>query len=163
MPDPTTRIPEAEIRAPAPDCRSFATRGLLPSAKSREALRAELGAPDEIESIPVRNRHVPEQTDTLSVYSYAGLSATFYVLPARDLLSSVAVRDRRWLRFSAPTIGDPVDRVRALLGPADETVTPAGADTLEYGCGSLEGGYDPVFIVLENDTVAEIRFSFYVD
>ncbi len=156
--------PPHEASRPAPDCESFASRGLLPAVTSRAALREQLGDPSSVRKEAVDNRHVAGQVDTLVTYAYPHLSATFYALPDRDLPSWVEVSDRRWLRFSAPTIGDAPARVRALLGdPESEDETGDGGLVWGYSCAPREGAEEPFFLVMRNDGVASVRFTYYVD
>lgn len=158
------RAQAPEGAGPAPDCEAFAARGLLPSARSRADLRAELGEPSNIDAEPTANRHVAGQVDTLVTYTYEDVSATFYVLPDRDLPTSVEVTGAGRLRFSAPTIGDSAGRVSALLGdPVRRERAADGGIAWEYACASFEGVEEPFVIVLRSDRVAAVRFTYYVD
>ena len=147
----------------APGCEAFAERGLSVTVPTRRAFRDALGEPTAVTRTPVANRHVEGQTDTLVVYERRGLEATYYVLPGRDLLSSVAVRDPRWLRYSAPTLGTPRAEVESMFGPPDAVSETAAGTTLTYPCSPFPGAEEPVQFDLRDGVVTEIRFAYYVD
>lgn len=147
---------------PAPGCEAFAERGLAVTVPTRRAFRDALGEPTAVTRTPVANRHVEGQTDTLVVFERPGLAATYYVLPDRDLLSSVAVRDPRWLRYSAPTLGTPRAEVESVLGPPDAAPEAAEGTRLTYQC-SPSPVEEPVHFDLQDGVVTEIRFTKYVD
>lgn len=152
------------LAAPAPGCSAFAERGLLAPAESRARLRAALGEPDSEVRSPVVNRHVPGQVDTLVTSAYAGLAATYYVLPDRDLPVVVEVTQRRWLLYSAPTIGDDSSGVRGLLGdPAEEVERAPGRASWRYECGEPLGAEEPFFVQFDRATVSAVRFTYYID
>lgn len=148
---------------PAPGCEAFAERGLAVSVPTRRAFREELGEPVAVTRTPVEARHVEGRTDTLVAFEGPGLAATYYVLPGRDLLSSVAVSDPRWLRYSAPTLGTPRADVESMFGPPDAVPAAADASTMTYHCSPSPGAEEPVHFDLLDGVVTEIRFTKYVD
>jgi hypothetical protein len=153
---PARRPPPA-----APSCAAFATHGLAVTLPDRAAFRGAVGEPTSVARTPVPNIHVEGQVDTLHVLSRDGLEATYYALPDRDLLSSVTVRDARWLRYSFPTVGTPGAALESAFGPPTEP--PAAGAGLGYACRTSPGPDEPVFFRLVADTVREIHFTYYVD
>ena len=154
---PATRL----ASTPAPSCDAFATRGLAVAIPDREAFRSTVGEPTGVSRTPVANRHVPDQMDTLYVFTRDGLEAAYYVLPRRDLLSSVAVRDPRWLRYGSPTIGTTGAAVEAAFGPPARRAS--GGAVLTYACQQAAGPEEPVVFLLDSGVVREVGFLYYVD
>lgn len=148
---------------PAPGCEAFAERDLAVSVPTRRAFRDALGEPTAVTRTPVANRHVEGQTDSLVAFERPGLAATYYVLPDRDLLSSVAVSDPRWLRYSEPTLGTTRADVESMFGPPDAVPEAADGTTMTYHCSPSPGAEEPVHFDLLDGVVTEIRFTKYVD
>ena len=109
------------------------------------------------------NRHISDQTDTLHVFTRDGLEATYYVLPRRDLLASVAVRDPRWLRYGSPTIGSSGAAVEAAFGPPAQRASGGAGPGLTYTCRRAAGPDEPVVFLMDSGVVREVVFLYYVD
>jgi hypothetical protein len=158
------RGPSTDLAStPAPTCDAFAAGGLGVAIPDRGAFRRNVGEPTGISRTPVANRHVPDQTDTLHVFTRDGLEATYYVLPRRDLLSSVAVRDPRWLRYGFPTIGTTDAAVEAAFGPPAERASGGAVPRLTYTCRQTAGPEEPVVFLLDGGQVRQVVFLYYVD
>lgn len=138
----------------------FIRRGLAAIGETRREIRSVLGPPDSVAASAVPNRHVPGETDSIFHLHHDGLTARIHrVYDGRELLSQVAVRDDRHLREAIIGIGMPWREVRERIGePAGRR---DGAHVYECeSCGVVE---EPVLITVRDDTVAEIRFTYYVD
>lgn len=140
-------------------CRAFVEDGLALDSLTRAGLRAQLGEPERIEAATEPNRHIPDAVDSLFTMVWPGATAVLRTPPAgNDLVEQISLTDGRWLRWNVPGIGSAEARVIEVLGPPQERQP----NVLRYACGG--GPVDePVGFVIENGSVAEIVFDFYVD
>lgn len=167
--DDTLTVParegEGDVSPPpgataAERCAAFVGRGLRVTGTTRPEIRAELGDPLEVDVVTEPNRHMVGATDSLFALGYQGIEFQIRTPPSgRDLLERVVVRDNRHLRYARPGIGDARADVVSLLGPPTDGSEP---DRLIYECGDGITP-NPVHIVLADDVVREIWYTYYVD
>lgn len=148
--------------APAEACTAVLEHGLAIEARTRGALRAELGEPDSVGREAVPNRHIPEATDTVVTMRWPHATAVVRVAQSKELVDAIRVTDIRHLRYAGVGPGTPRDSILGRLGDpgrrvgGGETVPigrhPAGEDDTEppadpAGSGAAapaQGSPDPV-------------------
>lgn len=152
--------PVLDDTALLPMSSRFATHLMVPLGESSEEMRHRLGAPDSVIAVPVDNRHVPHQVDTVATLHWEGLEASFYrVTGGKELLEAIEVRNNRFLRGDGIRIGMPWEDARREAGPPD--LVREGR--YGYVCGACRGVPEPVWLVVEAGIVRALYFAFYVD
>ena len=137
----------------------FIASGPRIHARSRDEFDSVLGARDSTHAEAVRNRHVPQQTDSLITVHYDDVTATVYaVTGGRDILNSITIRDNRWLRDGPVRIGTAWSDVVAQWGEPAST----DGDSRHFECRQCVVS-ESVVLEVRDGRVAAIRFEHYVD
>lgn len=133
-------------------------QGILAVQPTRAAFAAAFGRPDTVIAMTEPNRHVPNAVDSLFTVAYPGFVMELRTpSDARDMATSVAVEDNRYLAWPGIGIGVSADRVRAVLGPP----AASGSERITWDCGmEVE---EPVTFVIDDGRVVRIEISYYVD
>jgi hypothetical protein len=142
---------------------TFFRYGLKGVGHTRAELADSLGAPDSVTARAVKNRHVPEQTDSIITLHYPGLDAEIYRVSAdgNELLASVTVRDNRYIQETAPVrIGMSSGDLENVMGQPTDSVN----DAFSYVCTTCTAmGNERIEVKMSGDHVAAVTIFYSYD
>lgn len=139
--------------SPAPDADRPLLRDLPPATATRRE--------------PIPNSHQPEHIDTILTHSYPGLEIRVYRVSAsnKDIIQTVTVFGPEFVSDEGLRVGLSQAQVRAILGEPFRVET----NTLTFYAPGPQasdepiGGPEVLDVVFAGDSVASLRYYFYID
>lgn len=157
----TDRADPAEDAGPPPDVVSQLIEEALQSdgSISYRALVDQLGSPRQVETEPVANQYVPDQTDTLRTLIYQGVEALMYDVTdaPKTFLVRLSLLSARYATPEGLRVGMEEKRVLAKVG----TPTRRNASTGELIYQETEPTPTSMVLHVQAGEVTRIDWEFY--